>query len=649
MTNARAARTNVVPPPGTSRPSYGGHSLAVPAGDPATTISARPGSTLAGLRHDGDDFAAAVFDQAELIGEGGTGMVHAAYQRSLRRTVAVKSLKPSARSHKDIVGLVREAWIAGNLEHPNILPVHLFYSDERGLPKLVMKRIEGASWHQVLYDEETAESFIDGDPLEWHLRVLTLVCHAIHFAHSRGVLHRDLKPDNVMIGRFGEVYVVDWGLAVTLRDDAPPWMPRAADISLIEGTPSYMAPEMARLQAQVLAPTTDVFLLGAVLHELLVRSRRYDGDTVDAVLVQAAECQPFDYGSSVPRELAAIARRATHPDPAKRFADAAGLRLAIEDALRHRGAIRQAEAADAMFAALVADCRAGLADEPTIQGRVLLSRMAFLAAIDTWADNGFAHRRLAALMTWATERAVAAKDLTHAREYISQLVEPPSALVASVDGLAASLAEQERRYDALARDIDPNGFLAQRSRLAFVVGAVWFAWNWTCGFLNREVFPFDIGHLATLLTASYVISLAVLWRVRNTLLTTAFNRSMLSLLTAGLLVGVVTWWGAHALGLSTLQAVAVSGPLYAYGTLVLGMVIDRRTLWTVPVVLVLTILMTYVPQFAFELVGVLGGFLGVAFGMTWRRPARIDNDPAADPSMALRQDPSTASRSPADS
>ncbi|MCA9606368.1 MAG: protein kinase, partial [Myxococcales bacterium] len=134
------------------------------------------------------------------LGRGGMGVVHVAKQTALRRDVAVKQLQ---EDRAGLANLLKEAWVGGHLEHPNIVPVHTLAAG----PAVVMKRIEGTSWRDFVRAPETVPDA--DDPLGWHLGVLSSVCDAIAFAHARGVLHLDLKPDNVMVGAFGEVYVVD--------------------------------------------------------------------------------------------------------------------------------------------------------------------------------------------------------------------------------------------------------------------------------------------------------------------------------------------------------------------------------------------------------------------------------------------------------
>ncbi|MCA9573515.1 MAG: serine/threonine protein kinase, partial [Myxococcales bacterium] len=196
--------------------------------------------------------------------------------------------------------LLREARVTGALEHPNIVPVHALLTSEEGAPLMVMKRVEGVAWGDRL-------RATDGglEDLEQNLRILLQVCHAVHFAHTRGVLHRDLKPHNVMLGEFGEVYVVDWGTAVALRDDVPiEGLPKARNVSGVVGTLQYMAPEMVGGSGAELDERSDVYLLGAMLHEVLTGDPPHLGDKVEQLLVRAWQSRPYTYEPQVPAELA---------------------------------------------------------------------------------------------------------------------------------------------------------------------------------------------------------------------------------------------------------------------------------------------------------------------------------------------------------
>ena len=280
------------------------------------------------------------------IGEGGMGVVRAARQLALGREVAVKSLRPGQVTPEAIRKLLHEALITGSLEHPDIIPVYALGQNDDGAPMLVMKRVEGTAWSAVLRDP--GHPLLKDDPREplvWHLEVLMRVCHAMAYAHGKGILHRDLKADNVMVGRFGEAYVLDWGIAVAIRDDHSGALPLAKDAKSVAGTPSCMAPEMVEGDGERLSARSDVFLLGALLHQIVTGHARFSGSSVYEVLFQAFQCEPYDYPDHLPAELTAICHKSTARDPDDRYTTPADLRLALATFLQHRQSMRLLTAA----------------------------------------------------------------------------------------------------------------------------------------------------------------------------------------------------------------------------------------------------------------------------------------------------------------
>jgi hypothetical protein len=200
------------------------------------------------------------------IGRGGMGEVLAAQDTRIGREVAVKRMTSEAPDDEQIARFLREARIQARLEHPSIVPVHELGVDEQGRPYFTMKRLVGSTLGQRQ---------ADGMSLNRLLRAFVEVCRAIEFAHSRGVVHRDLKPTNIMTGDFGEVYVIDWGIARVLTDE-PENVADNADIGTLDehtkegsllGTPGYMSPEQVR--GQRATPPADIYALGSILFELL--------------------------------------------------------------------------------------------------------------------------------------------------------------------------------------------------------------------------------------------------------------------------------------------------------------------------------------------------------------------------------------------
>jgi eukaryotic-like serine/threonine-protein kinase len=284
-----------------------------------------------------------------LVARGGMGSVRRALDRLLGRHVAVKLLHDAISDRPDLVRrFVLEAQITGALEHPNIVPVHLLGKGGDGLPCFSMKLVEGRTLRAEILDE--AGLPWPSGRLDHLVQVLLKVCDAVAFAHSRGVVHCDIKPENIMVGEFGQVYLMDWGVARVInpaafgRDDVlPPEQliePRSgAGRAHIYGTPAYMAPEQAIGLHDAIDERTDVYLLGAVLYEVLTGKAPHAGDTVMAVVWQAASGTVVPPRERVPHldlpeGLCRTAMKALAARPSDRHANVVEFRAEIERHLR---------------------------------------------------------------------------------------------------------------------------------------------------------------------------------------------------------------------------------------------------------------------------------------------------------------------------
>src|SRR5262249_51946843 len=241
-----------------------------------------------------------------------------------------------------------EAEVTGGLEHPGIVPVYGLGTHRDGRPFYAMRFIRGDSLKEAV-ERFHADQSLKTDPgrrsleLRKLLRRFTAVCNAIAYAHSRGVLHRDIKPGNIIVGRHGETLVVDWGLAkatgkAELGAEERTLMPTSASGSAetlpgsAMGTPAYMSPEQARGDLEHLGPRSDVYSLGTTLYCLLAGRPPFEGDVGDVLRkVQAGNIPPpRTLDPSIDRALEAVCLRAMAPKPERRYASARDLADDVE-------------------------------------------------------------------------------------------------------------------------------------------------------------------------------------------------------------------------------------------------------------------------------------------------------------------------------
>lgn len=278
------------------------------------------------------------------LGAGGMARVEVVVDRALERRTVLKRIHDHlAKDPGTLRMFVREAQITGQLEHPNIVPVHeLGVEGDRSL-YFTMKLVEGRTLSEIVRD--LPEGPIAHDTLLDLLDVVVKVCDALAFAHSRGVVHCDVKPANVMVGDFGQVYLMDWGIARRLE----PGEGKASEATAAEeqaelrliGTATHMAPEQARGANDSLDERTDVFAVGAMLYHVLTRRAPYHAETFWAMVVRAQNAE-YDALEKVapwaPRALARIVTRAMSLEPADRHPSIAALRAELVQFVRGGGA-----------------------------------------------------------------------------------------------------------------------------------------------------------------------------------------------------------------------------------------------------------------------------------------------------------------------
>ena len=327
---SRATESVVPPPPASLNPAMTRRSTVLPrvewSGEQANVVP----------------FERERFEEVRALGQGGMGEVVLLKDHDIERMVALKRL-PEAPDADRVMRFVEEVRTVGQLDHPNIVPVHDVGVDHLGRYYFVMKHLQG----------ETLESIIErlrqGDaaaharfPFRIRVEVFLGVLNAVTYAHRKGVIHRDLKPANIMVGPYGEVTVVDWGLArrldtpdVMTRNGSavedPPDMraggSRRTQLGTVVGTPLYMSPEQARGQHDQVDVRSDIYSLSVLFHEFLYLSHYLDGkETLVDVLEGVQHTQPaFCHRKThalqpvVPAEYSYLMEKGLAKDPAQRF------------------------------------------------------------------------------------------------------------------------------------------------------------------------------------------------------------------------------------------------------------------------------------------------------------------------------------------
>ncbi|MFH1377349.1 MAG: protein kinase [Planctomycetota bacterium] len=409
------------------------------------------------------------------LAAGGMGEVMVAQQTGLNRIVALKRPKDELKgSPAKLASFLREATVNGDLEHPGIVPVYHNGIDETGLPYYAMKLVKGIEWRYLLHPEKAAERKDEAFAkmvadkaarlnLEAHIDILMRTADAVAFAHSRHIVHRDLKPENVMVGDFGEVQVMDWGLAIDVSKK-PQKDCKAVSVANIQGpagTPAYLAPEMALGEKDRIDARTDIYLLGAILYELLTGRPPHSGNSINQVLLNAAlnKVPPArEVSASAPVGLSQIAMKAMATAPVDRYPDVPSFQNDIREYLKHAESIRVSDAALKRFDAL-ANAKQNNATTSGQYVKYAEIVAMFRQSLEMWSGNAAATAGLRQGLVAFIDAALDGDDLGLARAQLDELK--------SLGGdLAPDYLERLKRWEKMSK-----ATASRRRNFRFAVGS----------------------------------------------------------------------------------------------------------------------------------------------------------------------------------
>ena len=282
------------------------------------------------------------------VGRGGMGIILNAFDTDIRREVAMKIITGRKSEAREFLErFVEEAQVQGQLEHPNICPVHDLGVDPNGRIYFTMKMVKGSSLAGMIKEAGRDESTVDPRWLTEVLNIFLKICDGIAFSHSRGVIHRDLKPDNIMVGDFGEVYVMDWGLAkivgtedfhhdeLIITDRSENVLEMKTMTGSVVGTPAYMPPEQSKGVVEEMDERSDIYSLGALLYELLTLKHPFTGNTPWDIMEKVNSDRPEPPGKRTPQrrippELDAVVLKCLEKDKDDRYQSVLELKQEIE-------------------------------------------------------------------------------------------------------------------------------------------------------------------------------------------------------------------------------------------------------------------------------------------------------------------------------
>jgi hypothetical protein len=480
------------------------------------------------------------YERVGELGRGGMGRVSIARDPRLGRRVALKELLrpgPDAEAR-----FVREALVTARLTHPAIVPVYEAGRFPSRQPFYAMKLLAGRPLGDVIRGAKSVDERLATLPQ------LLVVADAIAYAHSRRVVHRDLKPDNIIVGDFGETVVIDWGLAKLLdkkeqpppdddgfedapsaRDRTPPPeanLPRRPSsgtrLGARMGTPGYASPEQSA--GLPVDERTDVYALGAILYEILTGHAPRPSPGLALSGDPGALSPPPTFPPGLPSALVAVCKRAMATSPDDRHPTARELRVDLEAAIAHRDAEKLIDEAVRRVDELQAAITAGRDDAQALYGLFGAARFGFEQALQRSPGEPSARAGLERAVTILVQHEIARLRPQAARSILAALTTPPEALVAAVAEAERGLAAEEaRRAELVALGHQHDARVGQKTRLAIslVVGGLWTASPLVANLLE------PLGYLHyTLVSLAFLVGILALFAWSQEMRRTAVNRAL---------------------------------------------------------------------------------------------------------------------------